>query len=130
VNVYVDTDAVIQWEKGDFDLPAWLEQRPDDTAMVPATVWRQLLYGTFAWEAQRAQKRRRMLAALQMPVASFSRRHAARAAQIAADLKQAPIGFADCQIAASAIEDHSELLTFNQEHFARVTGLRLAKARR
>jgi predicted nucleic acid-binding protein len=43
-----------------------------------------------------------------------------------ADLKSLAIGFADCQIAASALEDNAELLTFNTHHFSRVAGLRLA----
>jgi predicted nucleic acid-binding protein len=37
-------------------------------------------------------------------------------------------GLADCQIAAVAIEDGAQLLTFNRRHFERVPGLRLATA--
>ena len=117
---------MVAWEKGEFDLPDWLEQRPNDTAMFPATVWQQLLYGAFAGELARAQKRMRLLNSLRMGVSSFARRHAGRAAQIAADLKSSAIGFADCQIAASALEDSAELLTLNPRHFSRVPGLRLA----
>lgn len=127
MNIYIDTDTIVAWEKGEFDLESWLEQRPQDTAMFPATVWQQLLYGTFAFEPARAQKRKRTLYALGLGVASFQRRHAARAARIAAELKREQIGFADCQIAASALEDGAELLSFNERHFSRVAGLRLAK---
>jgi predicted nucleic acid-binding protein len=128
MSVYIDADAVVNWEKGQFDLPAWIEEHhPDDTVSFPATVWQQLLFGTFAWEPPRAQRRRRYLEAINLPVSSFARRHAARAAQIAADLKNSSIGFADCQIAACAVEDNALLLSFNREHFARVAGLRLAK---
>lgn len=127
MNVYIDADVIVRWEKGEFAFAEWLEDRPaGDIAMFPPTVWQQLLYGAFAWEPARAQKRMRSLAALRMVVSSFTRRHAARAAQIAADLRHESIGFADCQIAACAIEDNAELLTFNLAHFRRVPELRLA----
>jgi hypothetical protein len=45
--------VLVAWEKGQFDLPAWPEQRPQDTAMFPATVWPLLLYGTFACDPPR-----------------------------------------------------------------------------
>ena len=45
---------------------------------------------------------------------------------IDADAKLETIGLADFQIAACALEDNAELLTFNREHFGRVPGLRLA----
>jgi predicted nucleic acid-binding protein len=59
-------------------------------------------------------------------VAEFARPHAVRAAQLAAELKSSQIGFADFQIAATALVDGAELLTFNREHFGRVAGLTLA----
>lgn len=127
MNIYIDADAMVAWEKGEFDLPAWIEARPNDTVMFTATVWQQLMYGAFAWDPARAQKRTRMLNSLGLGVSSFSRRHAARAARIAADLKASTIGFADCQVAACALEDGAELLTFNTAHFNRIPGLRLAR---
>ena len=126
MNVYIDADAIVASEKGDFDLVAWLEERPDDIAILPPTVWQQLLFGAFARDPARSQKRLRTLSTFGFSVSSFSRRHASRAAQIAADLKREGIGFADCQIAASALEDDAELLSFNARHFRRVPGLRLA----
>ena len=59
-------------------------------------------------------------------VAAFSRAHAVRAALLAAELKLSQIGFADFQIAAQALVDDAQLLTFNQAHFGRVPGLKLA----
>jgi predicted nucleic acid-binding protein len=94
----------------------------------PATVWQQLQFGAFAWSPERAAKRQKFLAALdRLPVVAFSRAHAKRAAELAAELKAYQIGFADFQIAASAVVDGAELLTFNREHFGRVRGLKLAK---
>jgi hypothetical protein len=55
VNIYVDADVVVAWEKGTFDFQTWIAARPTDTVMFPPTVWQQLLYGTFAWEPARAQ---------------------------------------------------------------------------
>jgi predicted nucleic acid-binding protein len=127
MNVYIDADAVVNWEKGEFDLPGWIEQHhPNDAVFFPPTAWQQILYGKYAWEPARARKRARFLEAINLPVSDFGRRHAERAAQLAAELKTAAIGFADCQIAACALEDNAELLSFNAEHFERVPGLRLA----
>ena len=61
MNVYIDADAIVASEKGDFDLVAWLEERPDDIAILPPTVWQQLLFGAFAWDPARSQKRLRTL---------------------------------------------------------------------
>ena len=125
---YIDADAFVRWEKGDFDLPAWLEARGEERPFFPATVWQQLLFGVFAWEPKRAVKRSRHLTAMQGQVVSFCRVHAVRAAQLAAELKSENIGVADFQIAATAIEDGAELLTFNREHYKRVPALKLAEA--
>jgi predicted nucleic acid-binding protein len=128
VNIYIDADAIANWERGSFDLPGWIaREHPDDIFWFPPTVLQQLLYGQFAWTPPRAQKRTRFLKTLDLPVSIFAAQQATRAAQLAADLKMQTIGFADFQIAACAIEDNAELLTFNTEHFSRVPGLRLAK---
>ena len=127
MSIYIDADSFARWEKGDFNLPAWLEARGDEPAAFPATVWQQLVFGVFAWQPARAAKRSRSLLLMGgLAVAPFSRSHAARAAQLAAELKLKTIGFADLQIAASALVDGAELLTFNREHFSRVPGLTLA----
>lgn len=128
MNVHIDANAIIEWEKGKFDLPAWIaDHHPTDTLKFSAAAWQELVYGAFAWEPARAQKRWRFLNLLRLSVCPYARRQAERAARIAAHLKGMPIGFADCQVAASAIEDDATLLSFNHEHFSRVPGLRLAK---
>ena len=127
MSTYIDADAFVRWERGAFDLLAWMEQHPEEAIAFPATVWQQLAFGVFAWEPERAAKRSRYLLLVGMvPVVPFLRVHAVRAARLAAELKLQQIGFADFQIAATAVEDNAELLTFNREHFGRVPGLRLA----
>jgi predicted nucleic acid-binding protein len=127
MSIYIDADAIVRWEKGDFNLPKWLSARGGETMAIPATVWQQLQFGVFAWAPERATKRRRFLEAIgQLPVIPFSRDHAQRAASLAAEMKLQQIGFADFQIAAAALEDDAVLLTFNRDHFSRVPGLRLA----
>jgi predicted nucleic acid-binding protein len=128
MSVYIDADCFARWEKGEFDLPAWLEARGDESVAFPATVWQQLMFGVFAWQPERAAKRTRSLLLLGgLAIAPFGRAHATRAAQLAAELKLKTIGFADLQIAATALVDGAELLTFNRRHFSRVTGLTLAE---
>jgi len=127
MSVYLDADVIARWEKGDFDLPAWLAERENEPLGIPATVWQQLQFGAFAWSPERAAKRRRFLDEISgLGVVPFSRAHAERAARLGADLRREQIGFADFQIAASALVDDAELLTFNRKHFSRVPGLRLA----
>jgi predicted nucleic acid-binding protein len=127
MSIYIDADAFIRWEKGEFDLPTWLSAQGNETMAIPATIWQQILFGAFAWNPERAAKRSRFLAAIRhLPIVPFSRAHAERAAELAADLRLAQIGFADFQIAATALEDRAKLLTFNIEHFRRVVGLQLA----
>lgn len=124
MNIYVDADVIAQWEKGQFDLPQWMEDNhPDDVLAFPPTVLQQLLFGRFAWEAARAQKRARFLELIDLPVSTFGSEHATRAAELAAELKLSTIGFADFQIAACALVDEASLLTFNVRHFSRVPGL-------
>ena len=128
MSIYIDADAFAKWEKGRFDLPSWLEARGDEPAAFPATVWQQLVFGVYAWQPDRAAKRARSLLLMGgLAVVPFSNRHAERAAQLAAELKLEAIGFADFQIAATALVDGAELLTFNREHFSRVPGLILAE---
>jgi predicted nucleic acid-binding protein len=128
VSIYIDADVFIRWEKGEFDLLGWLENQGEEAGAFPATVWQQLHYGVFAWAPDRAAKRSRFLAAVGgLPIIALNRGRAVRAARLAAELKTQAIGFADCQIAATALEDRAELLTFNRQHFQRVPGLRLAQ---
>jgi predicted nucleic acid-binding protein len=128
MSIYIDSDAFIRWEKGEFDLPAWLLNRGDETVLIPTTVWQQLNYGTFFWVQSRAAKRAKFLTLIGeiAEVAPFTKAHAERAAEIAATLRTSEIGFADSQIAAMALLDDAELLTFNHAHFSRVAGLKLA----
>ena len=32
MSIYIDADAFVRWEKGEFDLPAWLLSRPEEWA--------------------------------------------------------------------------------------------------
>lgn len=130
MSIYIDADAIVRWEKGDFDLPGWIEVNAGDEAIkIPATAWQELHYGIFRWNPKRANKRALYLSIISTAagIAEFRAVHAERAAQLQAELKLRQIGFGDFQIAATALEDGAELLTFNQEHFSRVPGLRLAR---
>ena len=43
MSIYIDADAFVRWEEGEFDLPAWLETQGEERGAFPATVWQQLL---------------------------------------------------------------------------------------
>jgi len=128
MSTYIDADALARWEKGEFDLISWAAARPDEVLAFPAIVWQQIVYGVFAFQPDRAAKRARSLLIFgHLDVAPFERPHAIRAAELTHELRLNMIGYADTQIAATALVDNAELLTFNVEHFKRVPGLRLAK---
>lgn len=130
MSVYLDASAFVRWEKGAFDLPSWLEANSgDEPARIPATAWQELHYGVFDWNPARANKRALYLSLIKsvVEIAEFNQAHAERAAQLSAELNLRQIGFADFQIAATALEDGAELLTFNHAHFSRVPGLKLAR---
>lgn len=128
MSIYIDADAFVRWEKGQFDLPSWLLARSDEEVKFPATVWQQLNFGVFDWAQDRSEKRALFLRTIGAvaEVAPFTREHAERAAELSSTLKLQTIGFADFQIAAAALVDDAELLTFNHTHFSRVPGLKLA----
>ncbi len=127
MNVHLDANVVVQWEKQRFDLPGWLaHHHPNDEVRFSAAAWQELMYGVFAWDPARAQKRLRHLDMLGVSVRTYAEKQATWAARIAAELKHSPIGFSDCQVAAAALEDDALLVSFNTEHFSRVAGLRLA----
>ena len=130
MSIYIDADAIVRWEKGGFDLPGWIEANASDEPIkIPATAWQELHYGIFDWNPKRANKRALYLSLIStaVSIAEFRAEHAERAAQLQAELKLKQIGFGDFQIAATAIEDGAQLLTFNRDHFSRVPGLRLAR---
>src|SRR5437660_12428507 len=104
MSIYIDADGSWPGKKENL-ISLWLEKRSNEPVGFPPTVWQQLIFGTFAWEPARAQRRQRHLKEFGAGVSIFSRKHAERAARIAADLKSSPIGFADCQIAACALDD-------------------------
>ena len=123
---HIDSDAFVAWEAGRFDLIGWLAGQTG--VAFCATAWQEMTFGVFAWETGRSTKRQRSLEVFeQAAVVAFEKRDAVRAAKIDAELKSNKIGIADCQIAACALEDGAELLTFNVDHFSRVPGLKLAK---
>src|SRR5689334_5576742 len=104
---HIDSDVFVAWERGDFDLLSWLSNQGE--VAFSATAWQELSFGIWAWEKTRAHKRSRHLEILAaVPVVPFEKRHASRAAQIDAELKMNKIGFADCQIAATAIEESAD----------------------
>jgi predicted nucleic acid-binding protein len=123
----IDADAFVRIERGLFDFDAWIENHPQAHPVFTSTIWQQLSFGIHAWEPSRSRKRESALKDLGLPVLGFTRRHADRAAIIQSQLRNSPIGFADTQIAAVAVEEGAELLTFNISEFSRVPGLRFAK---
>ena len=125
----LDADVIIRGEKGDFDLKAWLEKRPDDTfeiaAITVAELWHGVERADVAHKSRREQYLQRVLAPL--PVAAYTHQTALEHARIWAQLEAAGkmIGAYDLIVAATAMERGSEVATFNRRHFDCVPGLKV-----
>jgi tRNA(fMet)-specific endonuclease VapC len=117
----LDADSFALWEKGEFDLPRWLEARGDEPVAISAVVWEQLWFAAEKWQPERSAKRRAKLQAIYpaVRIIPFDVAQAREAARLDARLKTAgqPIGWPDTLIAAAALVCQAELLTFNRAEF-------------
>src|SRR5437016_14114880 len=120
----LDSDVIVNWEGNKFDLPAYLRTRGHEPVGLSAIAWQQLWAGAEHFEPARAAKRRRFLADIfpAVRIVAFDTAQAREAAVLDGRLKMSgqQIGYADTLIAAAALAQGAELLTFNRAEFERV----------
>jgi tRNA(fMet)-specific endonuclease VapC len=133
VAIILDTDVMIQGERGDFDLSNWLASRPGDKFEIAAITVAELRHGVErATEAHRAPRARYVKAVLEtFPIIPYTAQTAYEHARIWAELEAVGkmTGFYDLIVAATAIERGSELATFNKRHFSNIRGLSIIEPR-
>ncbi|HUZ05944.1 MAG TPA: PIN domain-containing protein [Candidatus Paceibacterota bacterium] len=127
--IILDADVIIRGEKGTFDLQRWVASRPDEqfevAAITVAELWHGVKRATGAHRTKRQQYLQTVLASL--PVIPYTEQTAYEHARIWAELESSGkmIGYYDLIVAATALERGGEVATFNQRHFAQVSGLKL-----
>ena len=125
--IILDTDVLVQGERGTFDLEDWLASRPNDEFEVAGITVAELWHGVErATGAHRAARELYVRAVLQtFPIIPYTEQtayvHARIRAELEADGKM--IGFYDLIVGATALERSSQVATFNKRHFAQIKDL-------
>ena len=131
--IILDTDVIIQGERGTFDLSRWLiSQEGEETQIAAITIaelWHGVERASSAYRVERLVYIRTMLSSVK--ILSYSEATALEHARVWAELESSGkmIGFYDLIVAATPLEHGSAVATFNQRHFARVRGLKVVEPR-
>jgi tRNA(fMet)-specific endonuclease VapC len=131
--IVLDSDVIIEAERGGFDLGKWLSSSPDEqfviAAVTVAEIWHGLERATGAHRARRQQFLEDIVHTL--PVLPYTERTAYEHARIWAELERAGqmTGAYDLIVAATAIEHGCGVATFNKRHFSPIAGLKVIDPR-
>ena len=127
--IILDADVIIGGEKGSFDLPGWVAQRPDERFEIAAITVAELWHGVVRASRPHRLKRQQYLEAILavLPVIPYTEQTAYEHARIWGELEASGkmIGYYDVIVAATALERDSSLATFNYRHFSQVKGLKV-----
>ena len=125
--IILDTDVLVQGERGTFDLEDWLASRPKVEFEVAGITVAELWHGVErATGAHRAARERYVRAVLEtFPIIPYTEQTAFVHARIWAELEAAGkmIGFYHLIVGATALERSSQVATFNKRHFAQIKDL-------
>ena len=127
--IVLDTDVIIRDERKAFDLKRWVASQPNEqfevAAITVAELWHGAERATGAFKAERDGYIHRILSSVR--VLPYTEATALEHARVWARLESSGkmIGYYNLIVAATALEHGSAVATFNQRHFANVTGLRV-----
>jgi tRNA(fMet)-specific endonuclease VapC len=129
--IILDSDVIIQGEKGRFDLEGWLASRPADIFEISAVSVAELWHGVERGKGVNRVERLNYLQTVLKPLAiiPYTEQTAYEHARIWAELEASGkmIGYYDLIVAATALEHGSQLATFNTRHFVQIRGLHLVE---
>jgi tRNA(fMet)-specific endonuclease VapC len=127
--IILDADVIINGEKGNFELIAWLDaqtgQDLEIAAITVAELWHGIERATAQHRARREYYLRTIVEKLEpIPYTEFT---ALIHATLWAELESSGrvIGPHDMILAATALERDSTVVTFNKRHFIGVPGLKI-----
>jgi tRNA(fMet)-specific endonuclease VapC len=127
--ILIDSDVIIQAERGFFDLEAWIALRPNEefklAAITVAELWHGVERATGAHQLKRRLFLQRLFALFVF--VPYTEQTGFEHARIWAELEASGqmIGAHDLILAATAIQTGNSVATFNKRHFAVVKGLRV-----
>jgi tRNA(fMet)-specific endonuclease VapC len=127
--ILIDSDVIIQAERGLFDLNAWLDSLPDEEFKLAAITVAELWHGVERATGIHRTRRRRFLQQVfsVFDFVSYGEQDAFEHARLWAGLesKGRMISAHDVILAAMAIRTGSTVATFNVRHFTAVKGLKV-----
>lgn len=134
MGLILDSSVLIAAERKRFDLDAFIEaEAAMDDLFISAITASELLHGVHRATPERRQARELFVEAVirETPILPFDLPSARRHAELWAGLAAVgeAIGAHDMMIAATCLRFEHRLATLNEDEFARVKGLKLAKAR-
>ena len=125
--IILDADVIIRGEKGTFDLPGWLAQRPGDEFEIAAITVAELWHGVERATGEHRRKRQEYLETVlaPLPIIPYTAEIASEHARLWAELEAAGkmSGYYDIIVAATALERGDSVATFNKRHFDLIKGL-------
>jgi tRNA(fMet)-specific endonuclease VapC len=129
----LDTDVIVESERGKFDLSKWLASFPGERIEIAAITVAELRHGVERASGSYRAKREMFVKTVldTFPAIAYTERIAHEHARIWAELEATGkmIGFYELIIGATARERGSQLATFNRKHFEQIRGLRLIAPR-
>jgi predicted nucleic acid-binding protein len=129
MEIIVNADVIIAAERGDEALEAWLSSLVADQLAVSAVTVAELWHGVERASAGHKNLRRSYLQHFLsgVRILPYTESTAYEHTRIWADLVSHGeiIGLYDVIVAATAMQRHSPVATFNRRHFTRVKGLTL-----
>jgi tRNA(fMet)-specific endonuclease VapC len=129
VAIILDTDVIIEGERGTFDLNRWLALQGNEQIQIAAITIAELWHGveraSSAYRIERQDYIRKILSLVK--TLPYTEATALKHARIWAELESSGkmIGSYDLIVAATALEHSSAVATFNRRHFAHIPGLKV-----
>jgi len=125
--ILIDADVIIQAERGNFDLHAWMLSLPNEEFKLGAITVAELWHGAERATGFHRAKRRLFLERLfaVFEFVPYTDQTGIEHARIWAELEASGqvIGAHDMILAATAIQSGNTVATFNKRHFSVVKGL-------
>ena len=127
--ILIDSDVIIQAERGQFDLDIWLTSFPHEEFKLGAITVAELWHGAERATGQHRAKRRLFLQRIFtiFDCVPYGQEAAFEHARLWAELESSgqTIGSHDAILAAIALKTGSAVATFNARHFSAVKGLKV-----
>lgn len=125
----LESNLFVATERGRFDLDSFLDAESDVSAFISAVTASELLVGVHRADPAHATRRGEFAEYVirRFPTLPLDLRVARARATVAAQLAASgtPVGVLDLMIAATALADDHDVVTFDLRSFPRVPGLRV-----